>query len=322
MTDQNQQPNDSDGEVKRTESEHATRQTDDRQKRAQFEQEEQEYLARVKQSMIDDDLFEPITHEDMRGIIKEARKNHQSRSSGEGSQKPRFVLPRRYRLFAIVLALFMVIQAVALLATTFSIPVVDFLITSHELSNDPVIKEDKEAIVIVDTGKGRGTGFVVARDGYIITNAHVVDQETTVTIGLHDQSLLTGEVIEAMPAVDLALIKVDQTFDVVLPLSETVPTLDTPVHFIGNPLRFNRIANAGTFIEREGRSSLDTPVYYLDAPVYRGNSGSPVINENGAVEGIVYATRDDRTYGKVGLVIPASVAADVFQAYLSPDQQE
>ena len=313
MTDLNEQSN---KQADDTNSKDAQLDANHTEQEQAIAEQERAYLTKVKQAMIDDDLFEPLTHEEMREIMNEARAKKQA--VPETNRKERVALPRRYRLFAVVLAVFMVIQAVALLATTFSVPVVDFLITSHQLSNDPVISEDKEAIVIVETGSGRGTGFIASRDGYIITNAHVVDGEKTVTIGLADQSLLTGTVIESLPAVDLALIKVDQTFTMVLPLSLTVPVLNQTVHFIGNPLRFNRIANAGTFIEANGHSALATPVYYLDAPVYRGNSGSPVINAQGEVEGIVYATRNDQTHGKIGLVIPAAVAWEAFRTYLPP----
>ncbi|WP_178075216.1 trypsin-like peptidase domain-containing protein, partial [Pseudomonas sp. 2995-1] len=77
------------------------------------------------------------------------------------------------------------------------------------------------------------------------------------------------------------------------------------IYVIGNPLFFNFIANRGHIIDlTEGR---DVPFLMIDAPIYRGNSGSPVINEDGLVVGVVFATsrRDvDGERIRVGLAVP------------------
>lgn len=84
------------------------------------------------------------------------------------------------------------------------------------------------------------------------------------------------------------------------------PTFDVEEHiyFIGNPLQFIGIANEGTIIDYTNVKSKELPVLMLDAPVYRGNSGSPVINEEGNVIGVVFATLEHEEEGRVGLFIP------------------
>src|SRR5690625_2901082 len=70
------------------------------------------------------------------------------------------------------------------------------------------------------------------------------------------------------------------------------------------PLRFQGIANEGTIIDDIQLSSWDEKVMMIEAPIYRGNSGSPIINKNGQVIGIVFATLNQEEHGKVGLFIP------------------
>src|SRR5699024_9263154 len=75
-------------------------------------------------------------------------------------------------------------------------------------------------------------------------------------------------------------------------------------YFIGNPLGFHGIANKGTIIDYTRLQNWDEDVIMMKAPVYRGSSGSPVINGDGEVIGVVFATTDRENYGKVGLFIP------------------
>src|SRR5699024_5598304 len=81
-------------------------------------------------------------------------------------------------------------------------------------------------------------------------------------------------------------------------------TTDEPIYFIGNPLRFTGIANEGVVLDYIMVKSKEEPVVMMDAPVYRGNSGSPVINEAGKVIGVIFATSHTNEAGRVGLFIP------------------
>src|SRR5699024_309274 len=85
---------------------------------------------------------------------------------------------------------------------------------------------------------------------------------------------------------------------------ETECTEDESINFIGNPLRFQGIANEGTILDYIQLQSWDEEVVMIQAPVYRGNSGSPIINKEGEVIGTIFATLDHSDYGKVGLFVP------------------
>src|SRR5690625_7915330 len=125
----------------------------------------------------------------------------------------------------------------------------------------------------------------------IIKNQHVVEVESSVTVAVSDQGLFEAEVVDTYPDIDIAILEVDEENLPYLELaSEAIMEHDAPVNFIGNPLRFQGIANEGTMIDYILLSDWEDKVVMIDAPVYRGNSGSPIINEAVVVIGVIFAT--------------------------------
>ena len=292
----NREP-DSPEEVERKQRQRAERKEARRKQQEQDRQQEQAYLRTVKQDMIDDDLFEPLTHDEMIDLMKHERQ--------KGSKKTPVRLSKDMKLIGIILALVVLIQGLALVFQTFNIPAIEFVKTSIALSFDEDVAEIKDTVVVIDTGDGRGTGFLISADGLIVTNAHVVDGEKTV--------------IEQLPAVDLAFIQVEETDLPYLELSTEPIEAGEPITFVGNPLRFNRIANEGEVIG-ETNATLKTNVIALDAPIYKGNSGSPVVNADGDVIAVIYATRESKEYGRVGLAIDVQTVQDWVDEH-APDAQ-
>ncbi|MFC4559106.1 S1C family serine protease [Virgibacillus kekensis] len=256
-----------------------------------------------ERDIIDEDLYEEIDEEELTELVEKERRKALERAQSEQNQKPKRPFPKwAFWLIAFV----MVFNVIALLPKTFSVPAIDFLITSARLSAQDDIQSYKESVVVIETDeKTKGTGFSVSADGKIITNHHVVEGEKTVTVAFPDNTLFSGEVKATYPSVDLAVVEVE---------GENLPHLrlaDNPeykqgkqVYFIGNPLNFNGIANEGTVIEDITLNDWKKSVIMMEAPVYRGNSGSPVINQNGKVIGVVFATLDHEKHGRVGLFIP------------------
>lgn len=253
--------------------------------------------------VIDEDLYEDIDDDEMYELVQEAREAALERARLEKSQ------PTRKRPFPKwifwLIAVMMVLNLIALLPQTFSIPAIDFLMTSTKLSKQEHIQTYKQSVVVIETENSRGTGFSISDDGIIITNDHVVDGYDTVTIAFPEHGLYTGDVVATYPEIDLAVVDVSAENLPFLTLAETADvSYMEHVEFIGNPLRFQGIANEGEIIDYIRLSDWDEDVLMLKAPVYRGNSGSPVFNESGQVIGIVFATLHHSEHGKVGLFVP------------------
>ncbi|WP_223805826.1 S1 family peptidase [Ornithinibacillus gellani] len=278
-------------------------QVDNEEKEKQYANDRDSYT----QDIIDEDLYEEFDDEELYRLVEEARQEALLRAAKEKENKtPKRPFPK-WAFWLIVVA--MVLNVGALLPQTFSIPIFEFLMTSTKLSTKAEIKEYKQAIVVVETQDGRGTGFSVSNDGMIITNHHVIEGADEAIIGFPEDGLFTAEVVADFPEIDLAVLQLQED-EQQLPALKLAQELtfkeEEAVYFIGNPLRFNGIANQGTIIDyiqlKSWKDGL--PVVMMDAPVYRGNSGSPVLNNEGQVIGVVFATLDHSSFGKVGLFVP------------------
>ena len=256
-----------------------------------------------KHDIIDEDLYEEIDDEELYELVQEERQKAYERERLKKEElKSRRPFPKW--IFWLI-AIMMVTNIVAVLPNTFSIPAVDFLMTSAKLSSDEQVKEYKQSVVVVEAGQSKGTGFAIKEDGTILTNHHVIEDEKRISVAFPEQGLYQAEVVEQYPEVDLAVLKADgEDFPHLNLADETVFEENDHVYFIGNPLRFTGIANQGTVIGYKNLSDWNQPVLMLDAPIYKGNSGSPVINESGEVIAVVFATLHDDAEGRVGLAVP------------------
>ncbi|SDK48829.1 S1C family serine protease [Sediminibacillus albus] len=254
-----------------------------------------------KHDIIDEDLYEDIPEEELLEILDE-EKRKAIKAQADKEAKPKRPFPK-WAFWLIAVA--MMINVIALLPNTVSVPAVNFLITSAKLSQDDQVSAYKQSVVVIEAGDSRGTGFSISADGKILTNHHVIEDERRILAAYPEDGLFDAEVIASYPDIDLAVLQVK---------AEGLPYLDLAndsdftarehIHFIGNPLRFQGIANEGEIIGYTELDSWDQQVMMLEAPVYRGNSGSPVINSEGAVIGVVFATLDHEGHGKVGLAVP------------------
>ncbi|ENH96276.1 S7 family peptidase [Gracilibacillus halophilus YIM-C55.5] len=260
---------------------------------------------REDNDIIDDDLYEDLEHEEMYELVQEERRKLQEKQQEQNDNTSKKRLGPRWLIWGIAIAMF--IQVIAIIPQTFSIPAINFLKTSASLMQDSDVQTYREGVVVVSGDNNKGTGFAISEDGYIMTNHHVVEDQMRISVAFQEKGQFQAEIMDTWPAVDLALLKVDGENLPYLPISDAkasaVKTKED-VLFIGNPLAFTDIANQGDLIGMTTLDDWERSVYMLDAPVYRGNSGSPVIDENGQVIAVIFATIHKEEHGRVGLAVP------------------
>ncbi|MBO8157698.1 MAG: serine protease [Bacillaceae bacterium] len=247
------------------------------------------------------DLYEDIDEEEIYEIIQEERRKA-FRQSDE-KKKPKRPFPK-WAFWLI--AFFMFVSALSALPKFLNLAAIEFVATSAKLSADEDIQEYKQSVVVVRSDDSKGTGFSISENGYILTNYHVIEDGLIIWVNYPDHGQFSAEVVASYPEMDLALLKIDGENLPYLSLGDDRNAAQGDhIYFIGNPLAFTGIANEGEVLGYTN-STLKEEVLMLKAPIYRGNSGSPVIAENGEVIGVVYATRRDAEHGKVGLAVPIS----------------
>ena len=160
-----------------------------------------------------------------------------------------------------------------------------------------------------------GSGFFISADGYIMTNAHVVDSADKVTVRLTDKREFRAKVVGADKRTDVALLKIDATdLPIITKGDPNKLKVGEWVVAIGSPFGFDSSVTAG-IVSAKGRSlprDNFVPFIQTDVAINPGNSGGPLFNMNGEVVGInsqIYT----RSGGSMGLsfAIPIDVAMQV-----------
>ncbi len=256
---------------------------------------------------------EEIEEENFRLMVLEAQREALEQEEAERHSPP--VKKRRVPRFAIwLMAAVLLFQPVAFLFDIYSLPAIEFLKTSAALSKQPDIAKWKKSVAVILTEDGKGTGFLVSDDGKVITNHHVIEGSAAITVSFDKEGRFPASVIAEDAVNDLAVLQLEGMPDVEpLPLASSLDYVpDSTVRFIGNPLNFFGIANEGHLIGETEWAGRTEPVVLLDAPVYRGNSGSPVF-QDGEVIGVIFAVTELEQYGKVGMFIRTEEAVRLLE---------
>ncbi len=168
------------------------------------------------------------------------------------------------------------------------------------------------------TGMAQGSGFFISKDGYVVTNNHVVENATDVQLTLQDGKVVPATVVGTDKKTDLALLKA-KTGDnyPYVPFADHTPRVGDWVIAVGNPFGLGGTVTAG-IVSARGRDIGAGPYddfLQIDAPVNRGNSGGPTFNTEGQVVGVNTAIFSP-SGGSVGIgfAIPAEVAKDVISS--------
>ncbi len=167
------------------------------------------------------------------------------------------------------------------------------------------MQEWREAVVTVLTKDGHGSGCVISQDGYMVTNYHVVQQEPTVRVKLHDGRVFDGTVLRKAPESDLALIKLEAKGLSFVTPGITKSELGLEVYTIGTPgdTLLTQTVSKGIISSR--RSLDDSEYLQTDALINPGNSGGALLSTNGDLVGVVSAKYHGYGIEGIGFAVPS-----------------
>jgi putative serine protease PepD len=178
---------------------------------------------------------------------------------------------------------------------------------------DKVLPSVVTVRVPVAGGTALGSGFIASRDGYIITNDHVVSGGSAITILFNDGTTSSGKVVGADPESDIAVVKVARTGLPAVEFGDSdAVAVGDPVLAIGSPLALTATVTSGivsaldrTLVAGDSSQERYYAAIQTDAAINHGNSGGPLLNASGEVIGINAVIKslasDDASSGNIGL---------------------
>lgn len=218
-------------------------------------------------------------------------------------------------------------SALESLATKVSPAVVQILVTGF----GPAREENRSQTALIVRQHAVGSGVIVDPNGYIMTNAHVVEGAQQIRVALPlpggDSSglvpvgkrrIIDAKLIGQHKETDLALLKVDETELPTLPLvSQQRPRVGQLVFAIGSPEGLQNSVTMGVVSALARQTDPSKAMTYIqtDAPINPGNSGGPLVDMNGAVVGInTFILSEGGGSEGLGFAIPARVVDFVYQS--------
>jgi S1-C subfamily serine protease len=211
------------------------------------------------------------------------------------------------------------------------------LTSAKGLSIGEIYRRAGRGVVQITTttgsGGGLGSGFVIDRDGHIVTNYHVIDGADSIEVSFSNRDTISATLVGSDPSSDLAVLQVDTDASTLTPLSladSANVQVGDPVVAIGNPFGLESTVTAGivSALQRAVKApngyAIDQ-VIQTDAPINQGNSGGPLIDAHGQVIGVnSQIETGGSTTGNVGIgfAVPANTVKSVVRQLIEKGSVE
>lgn len=173
-----------------------------------------------------------------------------------------------------------------------------------------------------------GTGFNIDPGGLIITNHHVIEHALNMSITFPSGQVYRAEHWVSRPEADLAVIALQgENLPAATVDFSVLPMPGEKIRVVGNPLQLNNILVDGKVEQYLLIRDHQGKIFSIDAPIYPGNSGSPVYNAGGQAVGVIFgllqsADDDDVNAGGQGLAVALVEAQNMVNAVLAKKEQE
>ena len=194
------------------------------------------------------------------------------------------------------------------------------------LSVQSIYRLAYKGVVEIAASQGQGSGFVYDGDGHIVTNAHVVEGASSVSVKFWNGKSYTAQVVGTDASTDLAVLKVNAPVSELFPLSlgdSTKLVVGDPVVAIGSPFGLEGTVTSGivSALHREMTSpnqfAIDNSIQ-TDAAINHGNSGGPLLNSQGKVVGVTSQIESNSGGNEgVGFAIPSSTVSSIAAQLIS-----
>jgi len=167
-----------------------------------------------------------------------------------------------------------------------------------------------------------GSGFIISDDGYIVTNNHVIEDATSISVLMYDGTTHPATLVGRDPQSDLAVLRINENGlsylswgdSTTLLVGEQVAAIGNPLGEFANTMTVGYISalNRDIYIDGNSRNMLQT-----DAAVNPGNSGGPLLNMQGQVIGIISAKSMGESVEGLGFAIPSSIAEGIVKLLIN-----
>lgn len=179
-------------------------------------------------------------------------------------------------------------------------------------SNKEMLRTTKQTVVTIQGKEKFGSGVTISRNGYIVTNYHVIEGEKEIQVKLNSEMQFTATVVKSNRDYDLALLKIEGNnfLNMNFANSDSIDIGET-VFAIGTPVEIQLGQTITKGIISGKREINGVELLQTDATINHGNSGGPIVNEKGEIVGIATMKMIGEGIEGIGFCLPSNIVVEM-----------